>query len=120
MSTKLIKTKDLKLVTSWTKTFANGSTLNGGAEMIPGVRNFKVTYNTHASGYYDTWEVVCPQGYGPGVGPNGTNSANFWPIEGGGKNMASLDTGTGTNYSWFGNYNLQGVRSCSLVHSEEN
>jgi archaeal type IV pilus assembly protein PilA len=108
-----IKTRDLKLVTTWSKTLSNGTTVNGGASVIPGVSNFKVLYNTHSNGFYDTWQNVVPQGYGPGVGLNGTitmNGAefsNFWPVEGNAHSMAELNAGTGTNYSWFGNYHLQ-------------
>lgn len=104
---KPIATKDLKLVTSWNKVFVNGSTVKGGATVTPGVLNFKVLYNTHSNGYYDTWQNVVPQGYGPGVGLNGTEFSNFWPVEGGPHTMAEFWAGTGTNYSWFGNYNLQ-------------
>jgi archaeal type IV pilus assembly protein PilA len=102
-----IRTRDLKIITSWSKTLGNGNIIKGGANMTPGQYNFKVLYNTHSSGYYDTWQTVCPQGYGPGVGLNGTESANFWPVEGGSHTMAELNSGIGTNYSWFGNYNLQ-------------
>ena len=102
-----IPTKNLKIITSWSKTFPNGTVITGGANMTPGVLNFWVIYNTHSNGYYDNWTNVCPQGYGPGVGYNGTESANFWPVEGGPKTMAQFWSGVGTNTSWFGNYDLE-------------
>ncbi|MDD2472686.1 MULTISPECIES: type IV pilin N-terminal domain-containing protein [unclassified Methanoculleus] len=118
---KPIDTQDLKIVTSWSKTLINGTTINGGATMVPGETNFNVTFNMNPWSNYEEWRSVCPQGYGPGVGLNGTESANFWPYErkpGGPEyvrgpgpglkaSMAELEVGNLTNYSWFGNYHLQ-------------
>jgi FlaG/FlaF family flagellin (archaellin) len=102
-----IKTKDLKIVTSWSKTFSNGSVIKGGTTVTPGVRNFNVIYDTHGGGAYDLWQTVVPQGYGPGVGQSGTEFPNFWPVEGSHGLITCLDTGACTNYTWYGNYNLQ-------------
>ncbi|MDD4299991.1 MAG: type IV pilin N-terminal domain-containing protein [Methanomicrobium sp.] len=109
-----IDTADLKIVTSWSKTLNNGTTLSGGAEMIPGVLNFNVTYSVNGWTVVDEWRSVCPQGYGPGV----ETSANFWPFEphdsgigkGAGKRKGTMDdvwSGALTNTSWFGNYQLE-------------
>jgi len=111
---KPIRTKDLKIITSWSKTLANGTTITGGATMIPGVLNFNVTYKVNGWSAEDTWTDVCPQGYGPGVGLNGTENTNFWPFEGSSSNcaggtchMSDMWAGRLTNYSWFGNYDLK-------------
>lgn len=115
-----IDTADLKIVTSWTKALINGTTISSGAEIVPGETNFNVTFNMNPWSNYEAWQCVCPQGYGPGVGLNGTENANFWPYErtenspnysrspGGIKaTMAEIECGNLTNYSWFGNYKLQ-------------
>jgi len=111
---KPIATKDLKIVTSWTKTFVNGTTVKGGATMNPNVLNFHVLYQVNGWSAVDNWTDVCPQGYGPGSGMNGTENTNFWPFEGGSSScsggkchMSDIWSGALTNYSWFGNYNLQ-------------
>ena len=117
---KPIDTQDLKIMTSWSKKLINGTTINGGATMVPGELNFHVFYKVNGWSSKDNWRCVCPQGYGPGVGLNGSESSNFWPFErgpnapnykkgeGGPKaTMADLEQGKLTNYSWFGNYNLQ-------------
>jgi archaeal type IV pilus assembly protein PilA len=103
-----IKTHDLKIITSWTKTLQNGSRITGGTTITPGVNNFNVIYDTHGSGSYDDWRTVVPQGYGPGVGENGTEFANFWPVEGSGlESNLNNANGNMTNFTWFGNYRLQ-------------
>jgi len=113
---KPIATKDLKIVTSWSKTMTNGTSIKGGATMTPGVRNFDVSYIVNGWSNWDTWTYVCPQGYGPGVGLNGTESANFWPFDGSNSSygkkglkasMDAIEKGYLTNSSWFGNYILQ-------------
>jgi archaeal type IV pilus assembly protein PilA len=103
-----VKTNDLKLVTTWTKRYYNGSTLDGGATVIPRQTNFKVNYQPADFTTQDTWYAVCPQGYGPGVGLNGTEDASYYPFEGtSGTSMSDVWSGTLTNVSWFGNYNLK-------------
>jgi FlaG/FlaF family flagellin (archaellin) len=104
-----IRTQDLKIVTSWSKTLQNGSTITGGATVTPGVDNFNVIYDTHGGGSYDLWQTVVPQGYGPGVGVNGTEFPNFWPVEGpsGLENQLNIPSSGMTNFTWFGNYRLQ-------------
>lgn len=103
-----IYTRNLKIITSWKKSLANGTTIKGGATIIPGVRNFNVIYDTHGGGAYDDWQIVVPQGYGPGVGQNVTCSGNiFWPADCSHSLMSDFDTGKATNYTWYGNYYLQ-------------
>ncbi|WP_048152795.1 type IV pilin N-terminal domain-containing protein [Methanolacinia paynteri] len=116
---KPIDTADLKIVTSWAKGLINGDAVEGGTDIVPGERNFNVTYSMNPWSNYELWQSVCPQGYGPGVGLNGTENANFWPYErtvnspdysknGDPKaTMAEIESGNLTNYSWFGNYKLQ-------------
>lgn len=104
-----IKTKDLKIITQWAKSYPNGTLFNGNSTMIPGQLNFHVNYKVNGWSQQDTWYCVCPQGYGPGVGPNSSIFANFWPFEGTGSSVTMNDVWSGklTNYSWFGNYNLE-------------
>ncbi len=105
-----IKTSDLKIVTSWSNTKnQSGTVTRGGSVITPGVTNFNVTYITESGQLLPTvpWQMVCPQGDGPGVGYNGTETANGLPYEGtGATDQSSIGTIV-TNYSWFGNYNLQ-------------
>jgi len=105
-----IKTSDLKLVTSWsTKGQGNGSVYKGGAVVTPGITNFNVTYITESGQVLPDvpWQMVCPQGDGPGVGNNGTEMANGLPYEGtGATDQSSIGTIV-TNYTWFGNYYVQ-------------
>jgi archaeal type IV pilus assembly protein PilA len=106
-----IKTSDLKLVTSWSNTGnRSGVVIRSGSVVTPGVTNFNVSYVTESSqdvANPPAWQMVCPQGDGPGVGFNGTETANGLPYEGTGA-MTQADIGPKvTNYSWFGNYNLQ-------------
>ena len=42
---KAIPTSDLKLVTRWTKVYSNGTTVDGGATVLPGVNNTFVYYS---------------------------------------------------------------------------
>lgn len=103
-----IDTSDLKIVTSWAKNNIGGKTTDGGAEIIPGKLNFHVYYTVKGKGgSLDNWTNVCPQGYGPGVGINGTEFSNFWPYEGSASKMADVWSGKASNFSWFGNYKLQ-------------
>jgi hypothetical protein len=114
-----IDTRDLKIMTSWSKKLIDGTPIDGGATMVPGDRNFRVFYVVNGWSEKDNWTYVCPQGYGPGVGLSGEENTNFWPFEvkPGAPNyskepvlkasMAELEVGNLTNYSWFGNYNLQ-------------
>jgi len=105
-----IKTSDLKIVTSWSNTGnRSGEVIRGGSVVTPGVTNFNVTYITESGQTLPSvpWQMVCPQGEGPGVGYNGTETSNGLPYEGmGAINQSSIGT-TVTNYSWFGNYYLQ-------------
>jgi hypothetical protein len=108
-----IKTRDLKIITSWSKSLPNGTTINGGATMVPGQLNYQVDHRVGGLTLRDTWTYVCPQGYGPGVG-NGTELTYYIaPFEWTGTQPSSVtmaDVWAGrkvTNFSWFGNYNLQ-------------
>ena len=103
-----IDTQDLKIMTSWSKKLVNGTTIDGGATMFPGDRNFRVFYVVNGWSAKDNWTYVCPQGYGPGVGLSGEENTNFWPFETGPNftkpaTMAQFETGGLTNYSWFSN-----------------
>ena len=104
-----ISTQNLKIVTSWTKTLGNMTTIPGGATTTPGIVNFNVIYDTHGGMGYDLWRLTVPYGYGPGVGNRSGNlgAGNvFWNIDGGG-NEAIVQAGTEGNSSWWGNYYLQ-------------
>jgi len=102
-----IDTKNLKIITSWKKTYPNGTTVSGGATTTPGVVNMNLIYDTHSGGY-DLWRITVPYGYGVGVWPNATQLAGnvFWTIDGQGS-MYNLIMGQAGNYSWWGNYKLQ-------------
>lgn len=108
-----IKTGDLKLVTSWSTTGAGGAVIKGGNVTTPGVSNFNVQYVTEQGSSSQsvssppTWQMVCPQGDGPGVGYTGKETANGRPYEGTGATDQSSVGPVVTNSSWFGNYNLQ-------------
>ena len=115
-----IATKDLKIVTSWSKLLDNGTKITGGNTIVPGKYNYHMYYMVQKNTYPDDWYAVVPLGYGPGVvDTNGTPvSANFWPFEMGSTFPASCAGGaqqchfvdvngvTLLNRSWFGNYNL--------------
>jgi len=116
-----IPTKDLKIVTSWSKVLPNGTKVTGGSKIVPGQYNYHMYYMVQANTYPDDWYAVVPLGYGPGViNQNGSAvDANFWPFEMGSGNWSSRCAGGAsqchfvdvngdalTNYSWFGNYNL--------------
>jgi archaeal type IV pilus assembly protein PilA len=106
-----IKTHDLEIVTSWSSQTGNNGVLKGGAVVLPGVPNFNVAYDTESSQSAlspPTWQMVCPQGDGPGIGQNGTETSNGLPYEGtGATDMTSIGTNGITNYTWFGNYNIE-------------
>ncbi|MGA9085379.1 MAG: type IV pilin [Methanoregula sp.] len=112
-----IRTNDLKIITSWSKTVNPGQVVTGGATITPGVTNFNVSYVTEPNSYDGStqsptsppsWQCVCPQGDGPGVGMNGTEVSNGTPYEGlGATGMSSIGTIGITNFTWFGNYNLE-------------
>jgi archaeal type IV pilus assembly protein PilA len=110
---KPIATKDLKIVTTWNKKFTNGTTIRGGATMLPNQLNFHVKYKVNGWTIVDNWTDVCPQGYGPGAtGLNASAFPNFWPFElvgsqFSGASMNDVWSGKLGNNSWFGNYNLQ-------------
>ncbi|WP_292368069.1 type IV pilin N-terminal domain-containing protein [Methanoregula sp. UBA64] len=103
-----VDTKNLKIITSWTKTFPNGSVIKGGAITTPGVVNTNIIYDTHGGGGYDLWRLTVPYGYGVGVGQNATPFRGnvFWTIDGGGSEI-QLANGLVRNDSWWGNYKLQ-------------
>ena len=63
-----IDTRDLKIMTSWSKKLLDGTPIDGGATMVPGDLNFHVFYVVNGWSLKDNWRCVCPQGYGPGVG----------------------------------------------------
>jgi hypothetical protein len=104
-----ISTHDLKIVTSWTKKFINGTVIYGGATTSPGVVNENLIYDTHGGSGYDLWRMTVPQGYGPGSGDTmymGNGGNVFWTIDQSGTEY-TLATGAATNTTWWGNYKLQ-------------
>ena len=103
-----IPTRDLEIVTSWTKTYPNGTPISGGATTKPGVVNFNVIYDTHGGAGYDLWRLTGPLGYGVGQGNNATPFVGniFWTVDGGGTEY-TLNSGQIGNTSWWGNYFLQ-------------
>lgn len=103
-----IDTRNVKIVTSWTKTFPNGTPIRGGATTTPGVVNMNVIYDTHGGGGYDLWRLTVPYGYSVGDGPTAAGSGGnvFWTIDGGGSEYAVI-SGAANNFSWWGNYKLQ-------------
>jgi len=113
-----IPTKDLKIVTSWSKVLPNGTQITGGTTVIPGTYNYHVYYWVSGWASSDDWYAVAPLGYGAGVANLNSTSvdAGFWPFE-------QVDTSKCAvskmcqfedvnnialgNMSWFGNYNLK-------------
>jgi FlaG/FlaF family flagellin (archaellin) len=132
---QVIATKNLKIVTSWSKVLPNGTTLTGGAITVPGQYNFHVFYQVQkntGSTAGDDWFAVMPLGYGPGAFTfNGSaDSTNFWPwnmintsacaLNAGGKlgadcRFADVNGVALGNDSWFGNYPLQ-IGTVMLAH----
>lgn len=102
-----VRTRDLKLVTSWSSKGTGSTTIyHGGAVVVPGTTNFNVTYPAESGQSATIWKMVAPQGDGPSVGFYGNETANGKPYEGTATTMADIGV-TATNYTWFGNYNLQ-------------
>jgi FlaG/FlaF family flagellin (archaellin) len=112
-----IATKDLKIVTSWSKVLPDGTKITNGSTIIPGKPNYHIYYIVNGWTILDDWKAVVPLGYGPGVSSiNGSTDANFWPFEpvsqsacAGGSTSCAFSDVNGialTNNSWFGNYNL--------------
>jgi len=91
---KGVSTKDLKLVTSWSKTNSTGVHIAGGNTVVPGVNNTFV-YLSPSSGCDNkaNYMYIAPQGFGTGVG------------EAGGGSSTGPSTGGSTSTS-FGNYDL--------------
>jgi archaeal type IV pilus assembly protein PilA len=124
-----IPTKNLKIVTSWSKVLPNGTTMIGGATTIPGQYNFHVFYQVQKSTGAtagDDWYAVMPLGYGPGaVTLNGTAaSTNFWPWDMVNTSLCAISNDCRftdvngvalANNSWFGHYSLQ-IGSVMLAH----
>lgn len=73
---KGVSTKDLKLVTSWSKTDSTGKHITGGNTVVPGLYN---TYVHLSSGSgcdnEKNYWYVAPQGFGTGVGESGGESS---------------------------------------------
>ncbi|HXX55746.1 MAG TPA: type IV pilin [Methanoregula sp.] len=107
-----INTHDLQIVTSWSsQPMVNGAVIKGGGNATPGVTNFNVAYDaesSQSSGSPPVWRMISPQGDGPGVGQNGTETSYGRPYEGtGATDMTSIGQNGITNYTWFGNYNIE-------------
>lgn len=104
-----IATRDLKIVTSWSKTM-DGTSYPGGATVVAGKTNTNLTYKPCTFMTNDNWKFTSPLGYGTGV--NGTS----WPWQpydppenpgtlGASYGLAPGDS-RGSARQWFGNYNL--------------
>jgi archaeal type IV pilus assembly protein PilA len=113
-----IPTKELKIVTSWSKTLSNGTTITDGKTTVPGMYNYHMYYMVQRNTYPDDWYATVPLGYGPGVvDSNGKlANANFWPFEindtagckvSGQCQFEDVDGVHLGNVSWFGNYVLK-------------
>lgn len=91
---KGIPTRDLKLVTKWSKTTSTGAHISGGNTVVPGQLNTHV-HLSPSSGCSNEgdFQYVAPQGFGTGVGDKGGTSA------GGPSTSGSSSTN-------FGNYDL--------------
>ncbi len=63
-----INTHNLEMVTTWTKTFSNGTQINGGGNATPGVMNTFLDWQPNGWIASDYWNWTSPQGFGPGVG----------------------------------------------------
>ena len=110
-----INTHNLEMVTTWTKTFSNGTQINGGGNATPGVMNTFLDWQPNGWIASDYWNWTSPQGFGPGVGAYWY----FWPVgkvlaypQGSGSGskgsftVADMMAGKVSNASWWGNYNL--------------
>jgi len=93
---KGIPTRDLKLVTKWSKV-VDDEVVNGGATVIPGQTNTQLYY-TPWPGSLVWWNITAPQGHGPGVDPAAVVDYAYEPV--------NMDGPVNNNGSWFGNYNL--------------
>jgi len=109
---QMIPTKDLKIVTKWSKTLNNGTVVSGGATVIPGVSNFHVQYQPFGQGIaYAWWNITSPQGFGPGVDPAGAVVYGYQPVATvpglpWSESPGPTDYDKILNSSWFGKYSL--------------
>jgi len=72
---KAIPTSDLKIVTKWTKVYSNGTTVDGGATVLPGVNNTFVYYSPwNGCNYRHDYAYVAPLGFGVGTGEDGEHT----------------------------------------------
>lgn len=108
---KGIPTKDIKIVTKWSKE-VNGSFVSDGATVVAGETNTHLHYKPFGWGLaYTWWDITAPQGHGPGVDPAGAVDYAFEPVN---TDACTLSWGEdaypdteGVHIgSWFGNYNL--------------
>ena len=53
-----IRTNDLKIITSWSKTVNPGQVVTGGATITPGVTNFNVSYVTEPNSYDGRYSIA--------------------------------------------------------------
>ncbi|OPX72328.1 MAG: hypothetical protein A4E38_00635 [Methanoregulaceae archaeon PtaB.Bin108] len=104
-----IPTKDLKLVTRWSKTLSNGTPVNGGATVIPGETNTQLYYTLWPGmGMdYTWWNITAPQGHGLGVDPAAVVDYTYEPANMDEVVGSAAPDSEGLNVgSWFGKYNL--------------
>lgn len=106
---KGVATKDLKIVTTWSKTM-DGTQYSGGATVLAGTTNTNLTYQPCTFMTYGNWKFNSPLGYGTGVNGTSWPWQPYDPPEGVGSLGASYalapDDSRGSARQWFGNYNL--------------
>lgn len=106
---KGIATKDLKIVTSWSKTM-DGNPYSGGATVIAGTTNTNLNYQPCTFMTPGNWKFNSPLGYGTGVNGTSWPWQPYDPPEGvtslGASYALAPDDSRGSARQWFGNYNL--------------
>lgn len=100
-----IPTKNVKIVTSWNKVLANGTSIGNVTTITSGTTNTNLYYQPCDFMTYANWQFNSPMGYGTGV--NGTS----WPWQpyaptGSSKNNLAPGDSRGDGRQWYGNYSL--------------
>ena len=105
-----IATRDLKIVTAWSKTLTDGNQTKDSATIVAGTTNTNLSYKPCTFMTNGNWKFNSPLGYGTGV--NGTS----WPWQPydppenpgtlGSSYALAPDDVRGSARQWFGNYNL--------------
>jgi len=105
---KAIPTRDLKIVTQWTKVYSNGTTVDGGATVLPAVNNTFVYYSPwNGCNYAHDYAYVAPLGFGVGTGEDGEKTGTgSGMISGPMKKGVANPTGVLYTDTQFGYYDL--------------